>query len=72
MRVHGVECKQSVPNKGLLSVKKMNSMGHRVVFDQEGSYIQDKKTGEVIWLKEEGGMYMLKLWVKKPKADNPF
>ena len=50
----------------------MNSMGHRVVFDQEGSYIQDKKTGEVIWLKEEGGMYMLKLWVKKPKADNPF
>lgn len=53
-------------NKPLLSVKRMTQAGNRVVFDSEGSYVEDKQTGEVMWLREEGGMYMLKLWVKGP------
>ena len=51
-------------NKALLSVYKIVSAGNTVVFDPDGSYIQDKATGEKMWLKESGGMYMLKMWVK--------
>ena len=39
--------------------------GHRVVFDNEGSYIKDKETGEVMNLKDTGTMHTLKLWVKR-------
>ena len=52
-------------NKSLLSVSKAVKAGNKVVFDDEGSYIQNKLTGEMTWLTEEGGMYALKLWVKK-------
>ena len=50
-------------NKALMSVRKLVAAGNRVVFDTE-SYIEDKATGERTWLEEEGGMYMLKVWVK--------
>ena len=50
--------------KALMSVKKIVSAGNRVVFEEEGSYIEDKRTREKIWLREEKGMYMLKLWVQ--------
>ena len=50
-------------SKALLSVKKIVAAGSRVVFDEE-CYIEDRTTGEVTWLREEQGMYMLKLWVK--------
>jgi hypothetical protein len=51
-------------NKALLSVKKMTSAGNRVVFDDDGSYVEDKRSGERMWMSEEEGMYILKLWVK--------
>ena len=37
--------------------------GHAVVFDEEGSYILNKGTGEINWLREENGNYMLDAWV---------
>ena len=43
----------------------MTRNGHRVVFDDDGSYIEDKATGDKSWLYEVNGMYMLKLWVSK-------
>ena len=43
----------------------MTRNGHRVVLDDDGSYIEDKATGEVSWMHEVNGMYMLKLWVSK-------
>ena len=52
-------------NKALLSVKRMTDAGNRVVFDSEGSYVEDKQTRERMWLKEEGGMYVLKVWVPR-------
>ena len=52
-------------NKPLLSVSKIVAAGNRVVFDPQGSYIEDLQEGERVWLKNQGGMYMLKLWVKK-------
>ena len=51
-------------NKALLSVAKVVAAGNRVVFDSDGSYIEDKATKERMWLKESAGMYMLKVWVK--------
>ena len=53
-------------NKALLSVKRMIQAGNRVVFDQEGSYVETVGTGERMYLREENGMYMLKMWVRRP------
>ena len=53
-------------NKALLSVKRMVAAGNRVVFEPAGGYIEDLGTGETMQLKEQGGMYMLKLWVQTP------
>ena len=51
-------------NKALLSVKKVIAAGNRVIFDEDGSYIEDKATAEKIWMIEKGGMFMIKLWIK--------
>ena len=52
-------------NKGLLSVSKVTKGGSRVVFDSDGSFIEDKRTKEKMHLSEKNGMYMLTLWTKK-------
>ena len=51
-------------NKALLSVSRLVKQGHRVVFDDDNSFVEDKITGERMWLTEENGMYALTLWVK--------
>ena len=51
--------------KNLLSVSGMTRNGHRVVLDDDGSYIEDKTSGEKSWMHKVNGMYMLKLWVSK-------
>ncbi len=38
-------------NKALLSARKVVQVGNRVVFDAEGSLIEDKSTGQKMWLK---------------------
>ena len=48
----------------LMSVRKIVDHGNTVVFGKQ-SYIQDDTTGQRIPLVEKGGMFMLKLWVKK-------
>ena len=53
-------------SKALLSVSRMVQAGNMVVFAKSGSYVEDETTGERIPLREQGGMYMLKLWIKKP------
>lgn len=58
-------------NKALLSVKKVVKGGrNRVVFDDEGSYIEDKVTKEKMWMREDNGMYMLKMWVQNKGAQS--
>ena len=54
--------------KPLGSVKKMIMAHHRVVFDEEGSYIENKVTGEVNALREEEGNFMLDVWVPPPNV----
>jgi hypothetical protein len=52
-------------NKALLSVSRMVQAGNRVVFEQNGSYVEDLQSGEKMYMYEKGGMYMLKMWVEK-------
>ena len=51
-------------SKALLSAHKVVKAGNRVVLDDE-SYVEDKQTGERMPLREEGGMYIMTLWVQK-------
>lgn len=50
-------------SKALGSVSQICKAGHRVVFNppwsEEGSYIDQVETGEVMWLSEHNGLYVL-------------
>ena len=58
-------------SKPLASVRKIVAAGHRVVFD-DVSYIENKTTGEVNYLREESGNYMLDVWAPPPSNDMSF
>ena len=45
--------------KPLASVSKIVDKGNRVVFDSEGSYIQNKETGEIMKIERERGTYVM-------------
>ena len=45
--------------KSLGSVKRICQAGHYVIFDEDGSCIVSKITGELNWLREQSGNYML-------------
>ena len=50
----------------LLSVSKATASGNRVVFDDDGSCIGNKVSGEQTCLKQQNVTYTLRLWVKRP------
>lgn len=52
-------------DKTLMSVSKVDKAGNRVGFDDDGSYIEHKSTGERIWMEQIGGMCYVKLWVSR-------
>ena len=47
-------------NRALGSVSSICRSGNRVVFDDDGSYIENKNTGGMTWLRQEG-VYVLDL-----------
>ena len=58
----------------LASVAEIVRKNYRVVFDTDGSFIEDKKTGKWIDVRQEGSLYYLDLWVQVPEelATSPF
>ena len=64
----GVTAQVCAVNKTLMSVSKVASKGNRVVFDDDGSYIECKATGEKSSLQQSGGMYYLKLWASRKNS----
>ena len=54
--------------KPLGSVSKICKKGHRVVFDDDGSYIENKITGEYMNLREKNGVYVLDVWLNNADA----
>ena len=60
---------QAAPvSKPLGSVNRICAAGHRVVFDEDGSYIEKRTTGEINMLREDNGNYMLDMWVVPPQT----
>ena len=55
-------------SKALLSVKKVVAAGNRVVFEPNQAFIENLSTGQRLSMRQEGGMYTLKMWVK---VNNP-
>jgi hypothetical protein len=55
-------------SKPLASVKRICEAGHTVVFDETGSFMFDKTTGEVNYFREEAGNYMLDVWIPPNRA----
>ena len=47
------------------SVRRICEAGNKVVFDDDGSYIENKKSKKRTTIEKVKGVYMLKLWVKK-------
>eukprot|EP00974_Lingulodinium_polyedra_P091639 8882133-Lingulodinium_polyedra.AAC.1 len=52
-------------SKVLASVARMCECGNRVVFDEEGSYVQNKKTGMKTKIEKRNGVYVMDLMVKQ-------
>eukprot|EP00974_Lingulodinium_polyedra_P094412 9151193-Lingulodinium_polyedra.AAC.1 len=52
-------------SKVLASVARMCECGNRVVFDEEGSYVQNKKTGMKTNIEKRSGVYVMDLMVKQ-------
>ena len=57
-------------HKPLLSVSKLLTVGKRVIFDDQWSYIEDKVTGERLTLIPKDGLFELHCWVR-PEQDFP-
>ena len=51
-------------HRPLMSVKGMCRSGHRVIFDEDGSYVENKTTLDRIKIDEVDGEYVLGMWVK--------
>ncbi len=54
-------------SKPLQSVRRLCKNHHTVVFDESGSYIHNKATGEVNWIVDDGVNYTMEAWVVPPK-----
>ena len=54
-------------SKVLASVSKICECGSRVVFDDAGSYIEDKRTGERTALHKRRGVYVMDIKVRRSK-----
>jgi hypothetical protein len=55
--------------KPLFSVSKSIDLGNRIVFDADGSYIENKYNGERTMIERENGVFTMQFWVA-PKPVN--
>ena len=56
-------------NKPLVSESKLVEDGYRVIFDDDESYILQKKTGNIITMRKEQGVFVVDAYVtKKPRS----
>ena len=54
--------------KALGSVSKIVANGNKVVFDESGSFIENKRSRERLWMREENGVYVLDVYVAPPDS----
>lgn len=56
--------------KPLCSVRRMTQAGNRDVFDEAGSYVENKATGERTEIHESKGDYHMEVWVDNRPGEN--
>ena len=66
------ETRASEVSRPLASVKRICKAGHLVVFDEDGSFIFNKMTGEINQLREESGNYMFDVWIPPKSTTTSF
>ena len=70
----GLEIQVVDVKKALGPVRKMCEAGNRVVFDDDGSCVENKRTGERTTLTKERGSYILTNWIpsrrRRPKESS--
>ncbi len=62
-------------NKILIAMKKVTKMGHKVILEEDGGWMVHKKTGQRTRILVKDGVYVVKMWIRKPagfrgQADN--
>ena len=55
-------------NQGLISASKLAAAGNRVLLGENESYVENKTSGHRTWLIHRNGMYIMQLWVRRPKS----
>ena len=65
----GIDVQIADVKKTLGSVRRICEAGNRVVFDEDGSYVESKSNGERTALIKDRGSYVLTLWV--PRESSP-
>ena len=70
--VRSIKAQVCEVNKPLLSVSKLVQSGNTVVFSPDGAYIEDRAHSGRIWLREDGGMYMARMWLPTNPASAGF
>ena len=45
--------------------------GHRAVFEDGCSYIENLATGDVTWMREENGVYVIDVWMMPAGFSGP-
>ena len=53
-------------SRTLQAVRTLCKSGHAVVFDEDGSFLFNKHTGELNWIHDDGANYTMKQWVIPP------
>ena len=55
--------------KNLAAISKVCDQGNRAVFDNDGSYIENKVTKAIIPMKRVGGLFEFDIWISRPKGE---
>ena len=55
-------------SKVLASVSKICECGSRVVFDEAGSYIEDKESGEKTPIHKRNGVYVMDMRIRRSRG----
>ena len=66
----GITFQVTQVRKLLASVRKICEMGNKVVFDEEGSYVQNKQSGVKTVIDKRNGTYAFNIWIQVPDKVN--
>ena len=61
--LRGMKFQAAPAARPLGSVKRMCEAGHQVVFDSDGSYVMNRRTGDINWMRGEIWNFLPDLWV---------